>query len=65
MDNVTKLITAIAAVLGAIAWPSAILISLLIFRSQIRDLLSRLKKGKLGFLEVELEHLASTSVTKS
>jgi len=64
MDSAAKLIIAIAALLGAIAWPAALLIVVFVYRIQIRDLLVRLKRGKLGFVEIELEHLASTSMTK-
>lgn len=62
MDADAKLITAIAALLAAIAWPGALLVAVSMFRRQIRDLLGRIKKGKLGFVEFELEQLASTTV---
>lgn len=50
MAELSKLIEAIAALL----WPLAALTALLLFKSQIADLLSRIKKGKLLGQEVEL-----------
>lgn len=61
MDATARLITSIAALLGAIAWPTAFLVALFAFRKQLRDQLGRLRKGKVGFIEVELEQLASAS----
>lgn len=61
MDAVAKLITAIASLLGAIAWPTAFLIALLVFRKPLKEQLGRLRKGKVGFVEVELEQIASVA----
>jgi hypothetical protein len=63
MDTTAKLITSIAALVAAIAWPAAFLIVIFTFRKQLREQLGRLRKGKVGFVEIELEHVAASAVT--
>ena len=58
MELAASLISSFAALLGAIAWPAAFLTALFIFRKPFRELLGRVRKGKVGFVEVELEHVA-------
>jgi hypothetical protein len=48
-------LTFIAEIVKACAWPIAAISIALIFRQQIRALLQRLKKGKLGSAEFEFE----------
>jgi len=48
-------LTFIAEVIKAGAWPAAAITIALIFRQQLRDLLSRIRKGKVGPAEFEFE----------
>jgi len=48
-------LTFIAEVIKAVAWPIAAIAIALIFREQIRSLLVRMKKGKVGPAEFEFE----------
>jgi len=48
-------LTFIAEVIKAGAWPTAAITIALIFRRQLRDLLSRIRKGKVGPAEFEFE----------
>ncbi|PZU08558.1 hypothetical protein [Sphingomonas sp.] len=61
MAGWAALITAIAALIGALVWPMAIVTALMIFRDPIREasrnlpaLLGRMQKVKLGAFEAEL-----------
>lgn len=45
----------IAALIQALAWPLAVLVLALLFRAEIRVLLGRMKKGKVGAAELEFE----------
>jgi hypothetical protein len=65
MDDFVKLLTAAAAVLGAIAWPATLLILALLFRkglenafSRIPFLLDRVTKATVAGVKVELERVA-------
>ena len=49
------LLTFIAEIIKAAAWPLAAVILALIFRKQVQDLLTRVKKGKVGPAEFEFE----------
>lgn len=49
------LLTFIAELFKAIAWPIVTLVVALLFRQQIIALLARLRKGKLGSTEFEFE----------
>lgn len=48
-------LTFISELIKAIAWPAVTLVIAFLFRGQIRALLARLKKGKLGPTEFEFE----------
>jgi hypothetical protein len=48
-------LTFIAAITKALAWPAAAVAIALLFRRQFRDLLSRIRKGKLWTAEFEFE----------
>ncbi|HEL3222829.1 hypothetical protein [Stenotrophomonas sp. PSU-St7] len=48
-------LTFIVELLRAIAWPVAAIVIAFLYRRQIRDLLSRMKKGKIGPAEFEFE----------
>jgi hypothetical protein len=65
VDNAAKLITAIAAILAALAWPAVLLTALLVFRKplaaafdRVPAAIDRMQKVKLGILEAELEQVA-------
>lgn len=65
MDAMAKLITALAALLGAIAWPLVFITILLTFQNEIRLFASRfpafvdrLRKMKVAGVEAELDALA-------
>ncbi|WP_419808948.1 hypothetical protein [Sphingomonas sp.] len=65
MEPAAKLITALAALIGALAWPAAVLSLVLIFRREIRGALAkipsvidRVKALKVGAVETELEKVA-------
>jgi hypothetical protein len=65
MEDYAKLLTAIAALVGAIAWPAAIFAFIFIFRAELRSafgklpvLLERVKKASLAGVVLELESVA-------
>jgi hypothetical protein len=65
MDNWIKLLTAVAAILGAIAWPSTLLVVVLLFRevlqtaiSGIPSMLDRVTKASVAGIKVELDRVA-------
>ncbi|WP_076865667.1 hypothetical protein [Bradyrhizobium mercantei] len=65
MEDFAKLLTSIAALVGAIAWPIAILLIVFIFRRELRlalgkvpTLLERVKKASLPGIAVELDRVA-------
>jgi hypothetical protein len=69
MDAAVKFLTAIAALLAAVAWPAALLFVVFIFRSELRLVLSRfpllfdrVTKASFSGLAVELEHVADIEV---
>jgi hypothetical protein len=66
MDTFSKLLTAIAALIGAIAWPVALLTLLFVFRSELRqilirmpNLLDRVRKATLAGIDLELNQVAA------
>jgi len=66
MMDIPALLTAIAAIMAAVAWPSALLVVLLIYRKPIGNaaakipmVLDRVNSLKIGALEAELERVAS------
>lgn len=61
MKESSELITAIAALIAALAWPAALLIGLLIFRTQIAAAFEKVQKLRVGPLEAELERVADES----
>jgi hypothetical protein len=65
MESAAKLITSLAALVAAIAWPAVFLVALLVFRRPFKELVGRLRKGKVGFVEVELEQIALSVEEKS
>lgn len=65
MDGWAKLLTAVAAVLGAVAWPSALLVITVLFRgalqtaiSRIPSMLDRVTKASVAGIKLELERVA-------
>ncbi|MVT68047.1 hypothetical protein GPL21_23385 [Bradyrhizobium pachyrhizi] len=65
MEDFSKLITSVAALVGAIAWPAAVLLIVYIFRERLRSildkvptLLERVKKASLPGLALELDRVA-------
>jgi len=62
MKESSELITAIAALIAALAWPAALLIGLLIFKAQIAGVFEKVQKLRVGPLEAELERVADESV---
>ncbi len=66
-ESVAKLLVAFATLLGAIAWPLTFLAIVLLFRNELREiaikippLIERIKKGKIGFLELELQEVSDS-----
>lgn len=57
MDDGAALLTAIAALISAVAWPAAFVVLLLLFRPQVRDLISRLVSAKAGPVEMAFAEL--------
>ena len=71
MEGWAKLITAVAALLGAVAWPAAVATLLIIFRQEIRNALAkipsvmdRMRALKLGAITTELDRVANEAVAK-
>lgn len=71
MSDLSKLITAIGSLLGAIAWPVVIAGFLVAFRREMRSLferlpllLDRLKRMKIAGVEAELDALAAKASEK-
>ncbi|WP_454620501.1 hypothetical protein [Bradyrhizobium cenepequi] len=65
MEDFAKLLTSIAALVGAIAWPTALLLIVYIFRTELRlalnkvpMLLDRVKKASVPGLALELDRVA-------
>ncbi|WP_406736813.1 hypothetical protein [Thioclava sp. GXIMD4215] len=65
MDNWAKLLTAVAAVLSAVAWPLALFLTALLFRDALRSaieripsMLDRVKTASIAGVQVELERVA-------
>jgi hypothetical protein len=65
MDDWAKLLTAVAAVLGAVAWPLALFLTALLFREVLRSainripsMLDRVKTASIAGVKVELERVA-------
>ncbi len=65
MDEFAKLLTGVAAIIGAIAWPLAVFLIVFIFRTELRlvlsklpGLLERVKKASLPGLALELDRVA-------
>lgn len=48
-------LTFIAEIAKSLAWPSAVIVVALVFRGELRSLLGRVKKGKVGPAEFEFE----------
>lgn len=71
MEATAKLIAAIADLIAALIWPMFFLAVFWLFREPIResssklpDLIGRIKRGKVGILEVELEQVAQRSTVE-
>ena len=71
MTATAAFITSIAALIAAIAWPLAIVVVFLLFRSQIRtafeklpSVMDRMQKVKIGILEAELNEQAAAIMEK-
>lgn len=65
MEEYAKLLTAVAALVGAVAWPLAILVIVLVFRKELRSILSkvpvlleRVKKASISGIALELDRVA-------
>lgn len=72
MKDVAALVTAIAALIAAIAWPAALVVVFLLFRTQLvaafeklPTVMGRMQKIKLGLFETDLEKEASGLVDQA
>jgi len=54
------ILTFIAEIIKAVAWPVAVVLIMLVFRQQLSALLSRIRKGKFGSAEFEFEQEVET-----
>ena len=66
MDDWAKFLTAVAAILGAIAWPSTLLATAFLFRgalqtaiSRIPSMLDRVTKASIAGIKIELDRVAN------
>lgn len=66
MEDTSKLLSSIAAILAAIAWPVGLIVAISIFRKELRAILKqvpllieRVKKASLPGVQLELEQVAS------
>lgn len=66
MDHYAKLLTSVAALLAAVAWPAAFLMLVFVFRSELRTALNRLplaldrvRKASLAGVAFELDRVAN------
>jgi hypothetical protein len=69
MDATTKLLTAIASLVGAVAWPATLLVVIFVFRDRIRSALDkvpltldRLTKVTLAGVALELDRVADAEL---
>lgn len=69
MDEYAKLLTSVAALIGAVAWPATLLVIVIVFRSELKSALSRLptvldrvKKASLAGVVFELDRVANAEV---
>lgn len=69
MDAFTKLLTAIAALVGAVAWPATILVIIFLFRDRIQSaldklppMLDRVTKATLAGVALELDRVANAEL---
>jgi hypothetical protein len=69
MEECAKLLTAVAAFVGAVAWPGALLVLILLFKNELRATLSKLpiifdrvRKASLAGVVVELDRVADAEV---
>jgi len=65
MEEFAKLLTSVAALLGAVAWPGAFLVVVFLFRGELKSALSRVpiildrvKKASLAGISLELDRVA-------
>ena len=65
MEEFSKLLTSVAALLGAVAWPGIFLVVVLIFRNELKSVLNkvpiildRMKKASLAGVVLELDRVA-------
>lgn len=72
MVEIATLITAIGTLIGAMIWPTVILVVLLVFRKELRlvfgrlpSMLENVKRIKFGGIEAELERVADRAAEKS
>lgn len=70
MDEYAKLLTSVAALFGAVAWPGAFLVVIFIFRDELKlalnkvpMILDRVKKASLAGLALELDRVADAETT--
>lgn len=68
MENWAKLLTALGALFGSVAWPVAVCVLVLIFRKELRHALGRLplfldrvRKMKIAGIEADLERIGDES----
>jgi hypothetical protein len=71
MENYAKLISSIARLVGALAWPTVVLVIIYIFRKEIGQalvrigaLLEKVKKASVAGLVLELERVANAEVER-
>ena len=65
MDGYAKLLTSVAALVGAVAWPGTLLVLVLVFRSELKSalnkvpiVLDRVKKASIAGVALELDRVA-------
>lgn len=72
MENLAKLVTAVAQLVTASAWPVVVILIVLIFRDELKptvgkfqNIVERFHKFKFPWLEVELDRVADSEVGKT
>lgn len=59
------ILTFIVEIFKAAAWPLAAVAIAMLFRSELKSLVNRMKRGKVGYAEIEFEHGVRTLETNA
>jgi len=69
MEEYAKLLTSVAALLGALAWPGTFLVIVLVFRGELKSalnkipvILDRVRKASLAGVALELDRVADAEI---